>query len=394
GTGLAASTATGTVNDDYAAVQVVIVQPGTVGVAGITFRYTLDGLVFSAETALGAASTFVIPNSGITITFGAGTFVAGDSIAFSTTGPKMTTSDLSTALEALRISSLAWEFILVDGHDATGATVTVLDTWLSAREAEGRYRAFIACAPARTPATQTEAQYLTSQATAWSVVSSIRGCVAADVGDLVSSLPGRAITQSRPAGLALAARTAKIAYGTDPALVSDGPVPGFTLSDLRGNPKNHDENIYPGLDAIRLVTLRTFDRKQGTFITNANVLSTNGSDYVWMQHIRTMNRACEIAFDSLTQQLSRAVRKSPKTGPMGEVYIAEEDAQRIEQIVNQSLSELRSQVSDLRYTLSRTDNIGSNGPAIFNGDLKLSSLAYAKEFDTNASFVRTISIAA
>jgi hypothetical protein len=372
---------------------VTIVAGGTRGVAGITFTYSLDGgLTTSAVQALATASTFNVPNSGVVLAFGTGTFVAGDTFSFALTGARMTTSDLSTALEALRITSLQWELVLVGGHDATGATVTILDTWLAAREAEGRYRSFICNAVPK--GVTTEAAYLTAMNTAWSAVASIRGCVGADVGDLVSSLPGRGLTQQRPVSLALAARAAKIAYGTDPAFVADGPVTGFGLADARSNPKNHDENIYPGLDALRLVTLRSFDRKAGTFITNANVISTQGSDYVWLQHVRTMNRACEISFDVLTQQLSRGVRKSTKTGPLGEVYIAEEDAQRIEQLVNQSLTELKSQVSDLRFTLSRTDNIGSNGPVVLNGDLKVSSLSYIKEIDENASFARTVSVAA
>jgi hypothetical protein len=60
--------------------------------------------------------------------------------------------------------------------------------------------------------------------------------------------------------------------------------------------------------------------------------------------------------------------------------------------VNQSLTELKSQVSDLRFTLSRTDNIGANGPVTVNGDIKLSALAYVKEYDVNASFVRTVTV--
>jgi hypothetical protein len=279
-----------------------------------------------------------------------------------------------------------------DGHDATGATISLIDTWLAAREAEGRFRAFIANAVMRAPATQTEAQYLTAMDTALSPSATIRGCVGADGGDCVSTIPGRGITQKRPTSLALAGRLMATNYGVDAAYVSLGPVAGFKLGDAKGNPNNHDENLYPGLDGIRLVTLRTFDRKAGTFITNANVLSSQGSDFVWMQHVRTMNRACEIAFDVLTQQLSRGVNKSQKLGPNGEVYIAEEDAQRIEALVNQALSELRGQVSDLRFDLSRNDNIGANGPVTLNGALKIAALSYVKQFTTNASFVRTISV--
>jgi hypothetical protein len=392
GAGTSVLTATGTPNDDYS-VLVTFIAGGTQGVTGITYTYSLDGgLTTSAVQALGVATSITIPNSGVVVSLGVGTVLAGQTCSFSTTGPRLTTGDITTALDALRTSSQPWEMVLIASHDATSATITLVDTWLAAREAEGRYRTAILNAVPRTQGSQTEAAYLTAQTTAWQGVASIRCCVGADVGDLVSVLPGRGITQQRPVSLALAARAAKINYGVDPAYVQDGPVTGFGLSDTRGNPKNHDENLYPGLDALRLVSLRSFDRKAGTFITNANVLSTQGSDYVWLQHVRTMNRACELAFDILTNQLSRGVRKNPKAGPNGEIFIAEEEAQRIDALVNQSLTELKSQVSDLRFTLSRTDNIGASGPVTVNGDLKIAPLAYVKEYDVNAAFVRTVTV--
>lgn len=392
GAGTSVATATvGTPNDDYNA-RIRFILPGTIGTAGITYVYSLDGgLTESAVQALGTATSIVIPNSGVTFSLAAGTILAGQLESVVCTGPRMSTSDVSAALDALRTSSQPWEMVLLAGHDCVAATITLIDTWLAARETEGRYRAFVANTVFRTPA-QTEAQYATALDTALTPSATIRGAVGADGGDCVSTIPGRAITQKRPTALALTGRLMAINYGVDAAYVSLGPVAGFALGDSKGNPNNHDENLYPGLDALRFATLRTFDRKSGTFITNPNVLSTQGSDFVWMQHVRTMNRACEIAYDVLSQQLSRGVNKSPRGGPNGEVFIAEEDAQRIEALVNQALSELRGQVSDLRFELSRTDNIGSNGPVTLNGAVKIAALSYVKQFNTNASFVRTISV--
>lgn len=388
GTSVVTAGATAPVNDFPVIVTVVV--GGTRGTDGITYTYSLDGgLTTSAIQALGTATAIVIPNTGVTLNLAAGTLIAGDVIKVTTTGPKMSVSDISTALEALRTSSLAWEGVLIDGHDAAAATVSALDTWLAAREAEGKYRLFVVNARLKT-AGESEAAYLTAMATAWNPVASIRGCVGADGGDLTSAVPGRGYTLKKPTALGLMARAMRNGFGADPARVSDGPLGGFGLPDAGGNPKNHDEALYPGLDALRLVTLRTFDRRNGTFITNANAISSAGSDFVWIQHLRTMNRACELAFDVLVGQLSRGVNTSPKKGPTGQVYIAEEDALRIEALVNQALNELRGQVQDLRFNLTRTDDIGSNGAAVLNGDVQLLALRYAKEFDVNASFVRSI----
>jgi len=91
-----------------------------------------------------------------------------------------------------------------------------------------------------------------------------------------------------------------IPYGEDPAYVGRGPVIGFGLSDSNGNPKNHDENYAPGIDAIRLVSLRSLDRRRARTSRTPIRSRSRESDFVWLQHIRVMNRACEIAFDGLT----------------------------------------------------------------------------------------------
>lgn len=378
--------------DDYAA-QIDIVTGGTIGVAGITYTESLDGGVTkSAIKALGTATSITIPASGVQVALAAGTLIAGDTITAQTTGPRLTTADLATALEALRVSSLPWEIVLVGGHDATATTVSMLDLWLAAREAEGKYRGFVINARPRNVG-ESEAAYATAMTTAFATAASIRGCVCADGGNVVSSVPGRGIALMRPTALALAARLMSIPYGTDPSYVNDGPIAGgFTLSDEQGNPLFHDETAYPGLDDLRLVTLRTFEGRNGTFITNANVIAPAGSDFVWAQHFRTMNRACALAFAAVTGELSRGVHKNPTPGPAGARYIAEEDALAIEDIANAALNELRGQVTDLRFSLSRTDDIGSNGPAVLTGDVEIAALSYVKEFSVNARFVRSITV--
>jgi hypothetical protein len=391
GTGTSVPTAGVTAPTDDYSVVVTVVNGGTRGVDGITYTYSLDGgETVSAVQALGTATSIVIPNSGVTIALAAGTLVAGDVITLTTTGPKLTSGDISTALEALRTSALQWEAVLVVGHAAVASTVSALDTWLSAREAEGRFRGFLVNARMKN-AGETEAQYLTAMTTAWASAASIRGCVGADGGHVTSALPGRPLYLKRPTSWFLAARLMSESYGRDAAYVADGPV-GAVITDGNGNPLDHDEYLYPGLDAIRLVALRSFDDKAGTFINNAPVISTPGSDYVWAQHWRVMNRACALAYGILRDQLSRGVRSNPNQGPNGEVYIAEEDALAIEALVNHALTELSPEVTGLQFVLSRTDDIGSNGPVTLNGEVQVSALRYVKTFNVNAGFVRAISV--
>lgn len=400
GTGTTTPTGDGTSLpfDDYNVLLAFLTGTSTVGSSGATYTYSLDGgVTTSAVQALGTATSITLPNTGVKVnlTHSTNTIVAGDKITFKTTGPVDTNSDLVTSLEALRVSRAPFEMVLFHGiADAT--TVSDLDTWLNAMALTGRFKtAVCTCRPRATDGSESEAQYKTAMQTLFAASSSTSVVVCADVADVSSPIPGRATTaivQARPVGWAVAARAMKIPLGRDPAFVDDGPVSQFGLSDARGNPNHHDEFFYPGLDDLRLTTLRTFDDRQGSYITNANIISPTGSDYVYLQHVRTINRACEIAFQILSGQLSRGVAKNPKAGPNGERYIAEGDALRIEAVANDAIkAELSGQVDDIKFSVSRTDDISSNSGATVTGQIQSVALAYIKRFIVTAGFVKSIS---
>lgn len=365
---------------------------GTVETEGITYRWSLDGgKTRSKELALGTATSITIPDSGVSIALGAGTIVAGDKVSFSTTPPRPTNNDLSDALEALRVTSSPWECVLID-QEADDTTVSLVSQWLATMNAKGRFPTAILTARPRNIASETEAQYKTALQAIFDAAASTDIVVCADLADIASAI--WAVMMRKPVGMFVAGRGMKVPLGRDVAYVADGPLYGSPrITDAKNNPKYHDEGKYPGLDDLRLATLRTFEDRQGVFITNAPLLSSNGSDYVYWQHARVINRGCEIAYSILTGQLSAGVDKAPKPGPNGERYIAEKDAQRIEELVNANLyRELvaTGQVSDIKFTLSRTDDLSSNAGAVLTGEVESVALAYVKKFSVTAGFVKQI----
>lgn len=372
---------------------VTFLSTGVVGTAGIRYTTSLDGgVTTSAEMALGTATQIVIPYSGVTILLAAGNVAAGETVAFKATGPRLTTSDISSALEALRLSRLGWEWLHIGGHDATAATVTLLDGWLESIESMGRFRGFSANARMMNDG-ESPSDYQAAMTTAFANAASIRGCVGVDGGDNVGLLPLRTFNRKDPTALALTARLMKISYGTDASYVNDGPVRGFELYDELGNPKNYDEALYNGLTNQRLVSLQSRENRTGTFIADPVTIAPVGSDYVYAQHVRTMNAALEIAHFVLTGELSRGIRKDQsREGPNGEIYAAEDDLLELEALVAQAQSELRPEVSDLRFTLSREDDVGANGPVFVNGTQEVSSKVYVKGYGIDAVFTRNISI--
>lgn len=392
GTAAPAATAATFPLDDFS---VVIKFPtgGALGAAGITYQVSLDGgKSYGPVLALGAALILTIPTTGISITLGTATqtILAGETLAFTTTRPLVTTADLTDPagpLEALRVTSQPWECVLVDGV-ADAAMVSAVNTWILGLNLTGRYPTAILTARAKT-AGETEPAYQTALAAVFAAATSLDVVVCADTADVAS--PVRGIVQARPWGLFVATRAMVVSRGTEPAYVALGPIPGASIADARGNPYHHDEARYPGLDDLRLTTARTFDGEVGVFITNTKMLSPTGSDYVFLPHARVMNRACEIAHSVLTKQLSRAVAKEPKAGPNGERYIHEATAQRLEGLVQIAISrELGAEVSDIRFQLARTDDISSNAGAVISCRLESVALAYVKKFAVVASYVKQI----
>jgi hypothetical protein len=374
-----------------------IISSGTIGVSGISFQWTLDNWNSqSGIIALGTANTYTIPGSGVTFDFGAGTLAVGDTWLVPTERPLMGDSDISTSLPILFNSRLPFEGVLIDSS-ATSSTVGLIDGLLAAQETRGNFKFAIINTRFKDepePNTETEAAYAAALATQFANQTSIRECVGADGAHVPSPISGYNL--KRPTSLLLAAAAMAQSIGVDPSYVALGPLQGAQVSDANGNPYDHDEDLYPNLDGLRLVSLRSFapGGPQGVYITNSNTIQPSGGSYPYLQHIRIMNRAASIAWSVLTTQLGRAVRKNPKPDPVtGLVYISEPDASAIEALVNDALAQpMKGQVSAAQFSLSRTDNMNAV-PCIVTGILSIVALAYIKGIQVQAQFSKTIQTA-
>lgn len=131
----------GTPIDDYIAT-IAIVRAGKVGTQPYpTFTYSLDSnLSQSAEIAIPGSGTYVIPGTGITLTFsnGAVGFKAGDTFSFTTVGSTWNNTDLSNALTALLTDSRSWGFLHVVGS-ATAALAGTVDTFMNTAFVQKRF---------------------------------------------------------------------------------------------------------------------------------------------------------------------------------------------------------------------------------------------------------------
>lgn len=384
---------------DHYAIGINIVAGGSVGTTGITYTYTTDGgNLTSGVQALGTATTLTVPNTGVSFGLTSGqTFLANDSWTVFTERPLPNDADVLTSLTALSLSRVPWELALVDSSMTT-STVGLIDTFLAGLESRGIFKGVLLNTRFKLepePTAESEAAYLAVLTTLVQNQTSIRICVGADGGHVPSQIT--AWNLKRPTSLFVAARAMGTAIGVDPAYVAVGPLEGVQIANNLGNPFDHDEDLYPNLDGLRLMTLRSFapGGPQGVYCTNANTIQPTGGAWPYLQFIRIGNAAATVCWFILSTQLSRGVRKNPKADPVtGAVYIFEPDAATIESLVNVNFTgqPFKGQVNAIQFSLSRSDNVALV-PCIVTGLLSIVALAYIKGFQVQLQYNKTIQVA-
>jgi len=114
---------------------------GTRGTSQILLSLSLDGGTSYKPVRLGTATSYVIPNIGVTISFGAGTLVAGDTILkFKTSGPQFDSSGVTLGAAGLVAQQKVVRSWLFVGDVLTRALGQAIETAVNAYEtANDRY---------------------------------------------------------------------------------------------------------------------------------------------------------------------------------------------------------------------------------------------------------------
>lgn len=379
GTSVATVAAVPAPTDDLEIV-IEVVTGGTRGVAGITYKLSLDGgRTFGATLALGTGISIPVTGAGtVTVDLAAGTLVAGDTISFRTTAPKWNGTEIGTALDALFASTLPWGIAEVAGP-IDGTAFDTIDPKFSGGLAAGKPRAWIG--HFRNPnAGESASSYRTAFETAFSSRGSVFGAICAGSCWLVSSVSGRRYT--RPSSFAIAAREASLSEEQNSADVNLGPLPGLSIRDDNGNPLHHDESFAPGLDAARATVLRTWEGVQGVYVNRPRLLAPAGSDFDRMANRRVMNLAHEALNAYFLRRLNRPIRVDKRTG-----YILPAEAAEIEAGARATMRDVllaRPKASAVEFSLSRTDNLLSTRE--LNGEARVVPLGYAETISVELGF--------
>lgn len=368
----------GTHPDDSYEVRIKFTAGTTIGVAGGKYQTSLDdGRTYDPEIELGTANNIVIANSGgVRVDFGAGTVLAGQEIAFPTVEPQWNNSEVASAIDAAKLSAVQWDGLHVVGA-LNGSAFDVV-----AAKFAGDLRHYWIGSFRLPVGAESEADYLTAFNSTFSARSTLNGVLCSGADEPLDALTGR--KYRRPWAFAVSARDASVSEEVNLAQIDapGGAFPGSNLRDEDGNPKHHDESIFPGLDDARSCVARTDPDYAGVFVNRMRVFSPAGSDFYILPLRRVMNLGHMVVQAYFKHRLSKEVLVSRKTG----LLLASERVS----IQDGATKALRSvllakpKASDARVTLSLDDNVLSTRKV--TGKYRIVPLAYPEAFDLEGGF--------
>jgi len=253
-------------------------------------RFSLDGgRSYGAAVGIPATGVYVLPNTGITVTFAAGTFVVGDTFEVQSAPPLFSTTTLRAALDGLATVRGRYEFAHVAGAiDVTHAAP--MRAWAVAREALGEY--VFALGGTRDQATgESAVTWYTALGGASPGFTGYDGGRYLDVhashGYVESAIyPGSYFR--RNLSVLRSARLASIPLQEHPGRVKSGAIVGL-MADGDESSLIHDGAVLTVLDASRFSTSQSvLGQPRGSYFFTSRTLALTTSDFGEVQRIRVM----------------------------------------------------------------------------------------------------------
>jgi hypothetical protein len=321
-------------------VQMNVLNGGAIGTGPITAQFSLDaGRNFGPPVSLGTATTYTIPNTGVTLDFASGTLVTGDVVKFSTVGPKPNTSGIQAALTALKASSYTsggWGSMHIVGA-FDGADIQTINGYIDTAAApafftNNIYTRFIGEARDASPPVawggsgETETAWITSILNDFSSTIAKRACVGAGYYNMPSAMGAGlgmggvivgAPSYRRPGAWAAAARRIQTPPQRLLSRVRDGALDNIVVNpttDPTDGFVYHDERINPGLDFIiagtggRFMAFMTRQGLPGFYVSDPLLMSDLGSDFRLLPDGDVMDIFCGLIQTTGTQEIDEDVR--------------------------------------------------------------------------------------
>jgi hypothetical protein len=375
-------------------VQLEWLTGGTVGTAGMAYRYSLDGgYTFSAETALGGDLTITLMDgtvaAGPVITLtSTETVDTGDKIAWKTTAPEWQSSDAVAALAVLRASKLTWSFL-----HGTGAIDTTkfggLDAVMVGWAAKTKFAWFIGNVRDR-GTNEVNATWAARLVALWGDSASSRIALGAGYARITCPITGR--NNRRPVSWVAVPQLISVPPQTDIAQKSLGALSAdVQIHDADDLLVENDDRIDASLSDARFLTLRTYDDEPGVYFTRGSLMSAEGN-IARIADRRVLNIVEEVYQRALLEQLQSSFRRwgARVKAPFVPGNIHEADAARIERFINTALQTQvtnAGMVAGIDCTLDRTPISLGAGKWRIEADVKINGLNYIDQAVGRVGFV-------
>lgn len=397
---------TGTAKDQYY-IQVDVVSitgTGTIGTDTIQFTVSLDaGRTTNLPRVTldtSSATTYLIPQTGVTVHFGTGDVAVGDRARGYTTPPLPSVADVGTAIEALKDSPYAqsgWGSMHLvgafDGADAQtiGDDVEALTLSLMYDRLMGE--TVDASPPEAWGGTgETDSAWSTALIADYASVETTRLGVSAGYYNMRSAYPNPVAGQPlyrRPLAWAWAARVVALPQPvTHEGYVALGGLRQVSL-DLVNDPRDgfvyHDEQatgpVFNNLGGGpgRMTAARQRRNRAGWFIANPLSLAAVGSTFQLFPRCRVMDIASNIIQQVGGDYINATVRLNPN-GTIREI-----DAGALESVLYNGIDQgLGQQISGRTITVDRTWNVQSTNTVKVTASLQ--GLGYVLQLDVTLGY--------
>lgn len=253
-----------------------------------SFRFSLDGgISFTEETTIPVNGEAELADTGLTAKFtdaeDSDSFKEGDRFSFSTTAPAMNNESVIRAVESLINSPLVFEFVHVVGTSSRAlwaSLCTLANDFLT------KYKRplFFVCEARGKKESETLEEYVNAMLEERKGINNIYMQVVCS-GSHYQRLDGR-VQDINNAGIVTGL------YGRAKESQSIGEVKSFPISEAKILKLLPDgiEDYVETLDKAKYVTIRQYIGKEDYYVTSANMMAPEGSDYSYAEDVRVSNR--------------------------------------------------------------------------------------------------------
>lgn len=269
------------------------------------YVYSLDGgNTFSEEATIPLNGQAELLNTGLTAVFaeaeGGDSFKEGDTFSFSTTAPSMSNADVITAVESLINVNTAFEFVHIVGTSARAlwaSLCTLANDFLT------KYKRplFFVCEARAKTSSETLDEYVAAMKEERKGINNMYIQVVCS-NSRYQRMDGR-VQDINNAGIVCGL------YGAAKESQSIGEVKSFPISEakmLKLLPEGIEDYISI-LDGEKYLTFRQYVGKENYFVTSANMMSPDGSDYKYAEDVRVSNLLVKSVRDYALNELQSEV---------------------------------------------------------------------------------------